>query len=141
TLDIALVYLLWYPHFASAVEPCTPDLETVEVQVDDWCRVQRQQLAKNQAPDNRDAQWPPQLRSGPHAECQRQATQQRRHGGHDDGAEPQQTGLEDGGLWALALVAFGLEGEVDHHDGVLFHDTDEQNDTNHGDDAQIGPTE
>jgi len=63
------------------------------------------------------------------------------HGGHDDGTETQQAGLEMAYLRAFVFVAFGFEREVDHHDGVLFHNTDEQDDTNDGDDAQIGTAE
>src|SRR5437870_8819550 len=112
-----LVELLWYPPYASAAELCTPDLHAVEIQIDD------------------------RLGAGAHAERQRQAAQQRRHGGHDDRAETQQASLENGRLRALAFVAFGFEREVDHHDGVLFYDANEQNDPDHSDDAQIGPTE
>ena len=36
----------------------------------------------------------------------------------------------------LALVAFGLEGEIDHHDGVLLDDADEQDDADERDDAE-----
>src|SRR5690349_12982137 len=110
-----LVYLLWYSHFASAVEPCAPELEAVEIEIDDRRGVQREHLAKNQAADNRDAQRTAQLRASPQAERQRQAAQQCGHGGHDDGTESQQTCLENGRLRALALGAFGFEREVDHH--------------------------
>jgi hypothetical protein len=30
--------------------------------------------------------------------------------------------------------------EVDHHDRVLFHDADQQDDADDGDDRQIGPS-
>ena len=39
-----------------------------------------------------------------------------------------------GGLPSLAL---GLEREVDHHDGVLLHDADEQDDADQRDDAEV----
>ncbi len=38
----------------------------------------------------------------------------------------------------LPSLALGLEGEVDHHDGVLLHDADEQDDADEGDDGQLG---
>ena len=41
----------------------------------------------------------------------------------------------------FALGAFGFKGEVDHHDGVLLHDADEQDDTDDGDEAQLGSAE
>jgi hypothetical protein len=31
----------------------------VEIEIDDWCRIQRKQLADEQAPDDRDAERPP----------------------------------------------------------------------------------
>ena len=34
--------------------------------------------------------------------------------------------------------ALGLQGEVDHHDGVLLHDADEQDDADQRDDAEVG---
>src|SRR5262249_40185426 len=63
-----LVYLHWYAHCASAAELETPEPQAVEIQVDDRRRVQRQQLAKNQATDNGDAQRPAQLRASTGAE-------------------------------------------------------------------------
>ena len=36
------------------------------------------------------------------------------------------------------LLPFHLDGEVDHHDGVLFHDADQQNDADERDDGQVG---
>src|SRR5215510_11086126 len=141
TRDMPMVYLLWYAHFAFAVAACAPELEAVEIQVDDWRCVQRQHLAENQPTDDGDAQGTAQLRTNARAKRQWQATQQGRHGGHDDGAETQQTGLEDGRLRALAFAAFGFKSEVDHHDGVLFHDADEQDDADDGDNAQIEAVE
>src|SRR5215510_2595586 len=95
TRDMPMVYLLWYAHFAFAVAPCAPELEAVEIQVDDWRGVQRQHLAEKQTTDNRNAQRPAQLRANARAERQRQATQQGRHGDHEDGSEPQQTRMEN----------------------------------------------
>ncbi len=61
--------------------------------------------------------------------------------GHHDGAEAQQAGLIDGLDRRQALVALGLQREVDHHDGVLLHDADEQDDADERDDAQVGSGE
>ena len=52
------------------------------------------------------------------------------------GAETQQTGLEDGLHRALALVALGLKRKVDHHDSVLLHNANEQDNADHGDEVQ-----
>ena len=38
---------------------------------------------------------------------------------------------------ALAFLALGFEREVDHHDGVLFDDADQQHDADQRDDAEI----
>ena len=34
--------------------------------------------------------------------------------------------------------ALGLEGKIDHHDGVLLHDADQQDDADQRDDAELG---
>ncbi len=73
----------------------------------------------------------------PDAEGQRNAAEQRRHGGHHDGTEAQQAGFVDGVGGVLAVLALGLQREVHHHDAVLLHDADEQDDADDGDDAQI----
>ena len=53
------------------------------------------------------------------------------------GAEAEKAGLVDGLFGFHSLIAFGFEGEVDHHDGVLLDDSDEQNDADEGDDRKI----
>ncbi len=63
--------------------------------------------------------------------------QQRRHGGHHDGPEAQQAGLIDRFARRLAFLALRLQREVDHHDGVLLHDADQQDDADQRDDAEI----
>ncbi len=67
---------------------------------------------------------------------QRNAAEQRGHGGHHDGAEAQQAGLVDRFGRVLAVLALGLEREVDDHDAVLLHNADEQDDADDADDAQ-----
>ena len=37
----------------------------------------------------------------------------------------------------FAIFPLSIQGEIDHHDGVLFHNADEQDDADDGDDAQI----
>ena len=53
------------------------------------------------------------------------------------GPEAQQRGLIDGVGGVLALLALGFQGEIDHHDAVLLHDADQQDDADDGDDVQI----
>ncbi len=65
------------------------------------------------------------------------AAEQRGHGGHHDGAEAQQAGLVDGVQRRHALFALRVEREIDHHDGVLLHDADQQDDADQRDDAEI----
>src|SRR5260370_322430 len=56
-----------------------------------------------------------------------QSAEQGGHGRHHDRAEAQQACLKNGFLGWLVLDSFGLEREVDHHDGVFLYDADEQN--------------
>ena len=44
----------------------------------------------------------------------------------------------NGFQWSFSLLALGIEREIDHHDRVLLHDANEQNDSNKRDDAEIG---
>jgi hypothetical protein len=73
TAEMLLGDLRWSAHGAAVVASCTPDLQAVEIQVDDRCGVQHQHLAEDQAAHNRDAQGPAQLRARAGAERQRQA--------------------------------------------------------------------
>ena len=119
-----------------------PEAEAVEIEIDDRRGEEREHLADDQAADDGDAERAAQFGAGAGAERQGQAAEQRRHGGHHDGAEAQQAGLVDRVLGrSCAVVALGLEGEVDHHDGVLLDDADEQDDADQGDDAEIGAGE
>ena len=61
------------------------------------------------------------------------AAEQRRHRRHHDRAEAQQARLVDRLLGRLALLALRLEREVDHHDRVLLHDADQQDDADQRD--------
>src|SRR4051794_24085241 len=69
--------------------------QAFHVEVDDGGREQRQQLREQEAADDRDAERAAQLGAGPLAQRQRQAAEERRHGGHHDRAEAQQAGLAD----------------------------------------------
>ena len=41
----------------------------------------------------------------------------------------------------LSFLALGFEREVDHHDGVLLHDADQQDDADERDDAELAAAE
>src|SRR5437868_12417292 len=98
--------------------------EVIKEDVDDRCRVERQNLTQQQASNHCDTKRPANLGSDTSAEGQGYTGEQRGHGCHHDGPEPQQARLVDGFGRGLAVLAFGLEREVDHHDAVLLHDTD-----------------
>ncbi len=111
--------------------------DAVEEQVHHGGREQRQHLRHDQAADDRDAQRPAQFATRPAAQRQRHAAKQRRHGRHHDGPEAQQAGLVDRLLRLHAMIALSLEREVDHHDGVLLHNADQQDDADQRDHTQI----
>jgi len=49
-------------------------------------------------------------------------------GGHQDRTKAQHACFDDGVVGVLTFVPLGGQSEVDHNDGVLFHDADQQND-------------
>ena len=56
---------------------------------------------------------------------------------HHDGTEADEAGFEDGIGGRFVFVALGFEGEVDHHDGVLFDDADQHQDADEAIDVQV----
>ena len=112
--------------------------QAIEEEVDDGSRIEGKDLAHEQAADDRNAERTPQLRSHPHAHRQRKRAQQGRRRGHHDRTEPQQTGFVDRFLRSLPFRhPFAVQREVDHHDGVFFHDADQQHDPDQRDHAQL----
>ena len=95
-------------------------------------------LRDEQAADDGDAERLAQFGADAHADGERQAAEHRREGRHHDGPEAQQACLVDGLDGRKAFIALGLEGEIDHHDGVLLHNADEQKDADQRHDAEIG---
>src|SRR5207253_4881923 len=75
--------------------------------------------------------------ASPLLESERQSSEERSHRGHHDGAETERSGLVNGFFGRKLLLALGVEGEIDHHDGVLLDDTDEQNDADESDQGKI----
>src|ERR1700733_8879302 len=92
--------------------------QLVKPDVDDRGRIEREQLAEQQAADDADAQGMAQFRTSTAAQSQRQAAEQGRHGGHHDRAEAQEAGLVDSFLGGLVLGTLGLQRKVDHHNRV-----------------------
>ena len=111
--------------------------QVVEENVDHRRGVEGEHLAQEQAADHGDAQRPAQLRPDSRSDRQRDSAQQRGHGGHHDGTKAQQAGLVDRIGRVQAPLPFSFQGEVDHHDAVLFHDADEQDDADNCHHAQI----
>ena len=114
-----------------------PFRKPIEKDVNDRRGVKGERLAEQQSADHCNTQRTPQFGSKASSEGQRDTGEQRRHGGHHDGAEAQQTGVIDGVRRVLPMLALAFQREIDHHDAVLLHDADQQNNADDGDDAQI----
>src|SRR5579871_2639057 len=111
--------------------------QPIKEQIDHRRRKQRQRLRDDQATDDRDSQRPPQLTSCATAQRQRKTTKHRRHRRHHDRTEAQQACFVDRLPWSLAAFTLGYQRKVDHHDGVLLHDADQQDDADHRNNAQL----
>src|SRR5581483_5152239 len=114
-----------------------PESETIEIEINNRNREERQRLAYNEAADDRDSQRTPQFRSHTGTDCEGQAAQQGRQRRHHDRSKAQQTGLENRLFGSLALASFRIERKVDHQDSVLLNDADKQDDSDEGDDIQV----
>src|ERR1700761_5598028 len=109
----------------------------VEIDIDHWRGEKRQELADQKAAHDGDAQRMAQFRAHAGAHHQRQRAEQGRHRGHQNGAETQKRRLMNGLGGGFALVAFGFQREVDHHDRVFLNDTDQENDADNGNDVEV----
>src|SRR6267142_7014476 len=69
---------------ATATEP---ELEAVEVEIDDRSGEERQKLAHDEAADDGDTERAAEFGASAVAERERKRTEQRGHGGHEDGTE------------------------------------------------------
>ena len=114
-----------------------PELEAVEIEIDDRSGEERQELTHYEAADDGDTERAAKFRAGAVAERERKRAEQRSHGGHEDGTETEQAGLVNGFNWGKAFQRFRLNGEVDHKDGVFLDDADEKDDANVGDDGEF----
>src|ERR1700722_14871493 len=107
----------------------------IHIEIDDWGGVKRQHLAHDQATDDGDTQWTPQFRTNAGTQSEREGAAYGGHGGHQNGTEAQQAGLIDGVFRRFFFQALGGESEVDHQNTVFLDDANEQDDTDHGDNA------
>src|SRR5712671_6744092 len=130
--------LFAFPRFILAGEVARQTItQAREGKIDHRRRKQCQHLTDDQAADDREPERMAQLRPRPRAERQWQRTEERRHRGHQDRAQTQQAGLVDGLARCLALLALGIEREVDHQDRVLLDDADQQDNADNRDDSEI----
>src|SRR6267143_692466 len=111
--------------------------EFVESEINDRSGVERKKLAHDEAADDADAEGAAKLGTGAGAKGQGESSKEGSHGGHQDGAEAQHARFEDGVFGAFAAFAFGLQGKINHHDGVFLDDTDEQDDADDGNDVEV----
>ena len=120
------------------LKPCghlTP--EGFHVEVKDRGDVEGEELGDQQAAHHRHAQGPAGFGPGPKAQGDGQGAHQGRHGGHHDGPEADQGPGIDGLPGAFAFAALGLQGEVDHHDGVFLDDPHQHDHAHKGVDVQV----
>src|SRR5438093_545584 len=125
----------------SCRSPSHRHAEALHIEIDDRRRVERQQLAQQEATDDGDAERATKLGARARPERQRQRAQERGHRRHENGPEPPETRLVDGVPGAEAVVALEVERDVDHHDRVFLHDPDEQDDSDHRDDREVHPAD
>src|SRR6516162_8006289 len=123
------------PASDNRLEAVLPD--AFEREIDHRSDVEGEELRGQKPADDRDAERLAQFGAGSEPKRDRQGTHDRRHRGHHDRAETQQTGLLDRPFRGLPPVALRLDGEIDHHDGILLDDADQHDDTDDGNDAQI----
>src|SRR5690349_2930007 len=80
-----------------ASQPAPPPmLQAIHIQVNNRRCVKREKLADDEATDDSNAKRAPQLSPGTMPKRQRYSAQQGRHGGHQNGPEPQKTSLING---------------------------------------------
>src|ERR1700733_6778112 len=111
--------------------------EIVQIDENHRGRVQRQRLTDDQPADDRDPERVARLRAFAGSERQRQGAEQRGEGRHHDRTKAEKTRLFDR-LARTTAPALRSERKIDHHDSVLLHDADEQQDADGGDDRELG---
>src|SRR3954471_18369106 len=113
-----------------------PPGKPVKEKIDNRSCVKRQHLAYDQSADNRDSERPSKFRADTCAPGKRQPAEQGGHSGHHDGTEAQEASLVDSFDRRLTVIALGFKRKVDHHDGVLFDNADEQDDAYKSDNVE-----
>ena len=136
--DFRVVYLLALFERAQCFPTARPSAETIHIKVDNGGGVEREHLAHHQTSDDGDTQRPAKFGAVPSTDGDGKAAKHRSHRGHHDGSEAQETRLINRFFGIIALVALGIDGEIDHQDRVFLHDTDQQDDADKGDNAEFG---
>src|SRR5215475_4628013 len=115
-----------------------PELEAIQIEIYDRRREKRKKLAQDKAADYGDAERTTKFGTGAVAQRQRKRAKKRGHGGHENGTEAKQASLVDGFHRRKAFLRFGLDGEVNHEDGVFLDDADQKNNADEGDERKLG---
>ena len=71
------------------------------------------------------------------SERERYRAKKRRKGRHHDRPESKHGRLIDRIFGAHSMIPFRIEREIDHHDGILLDDADQQNDSDERNDAKL----
>ena len=100
-------------------------LEAFHVEVDDGGDVKGDELRDDESADDGEAEGLAHVAARAEAEGDGEGSHHGGHGGHQDGTETHEAGFEDGAVGRGVVVALRFQGEINHHDGVLFHDADE----------------
>jgi hypothetical protein len=107
-----------------------PLLELIEIEINNGCGVQSQQLGYSQTTDDCDSKRLTDFGAVTLAHCKRNRTKHCGQSGHHDGTKANNTGLVNCIGGGEVLVPLSFQREIDHHDGVFFHDADQENDSN-----------
>src|SRR5215468_3681483 len=111
--------------------------KTIQIEIDHGRRVESKRLAHNQSSNDSNTQRPAQLRSHACADRERQSAEKSGHGSHHDGTEAQQACLEDCVFGRFVFFALGIEGKINHQDGVLLHNANQENDSYERDNIKV----
>lgn len=111
-------------------------LEGFEVVVEDWGEEEGEELGDDESADDAEAEGDVALGACvARADGDREGAHDRGAGGHEDGAEADEAGLDDGILGRFTLFN-GFIGKVDHEDAVFKDDADEEDEADEGIDRE-----
>src|SRR5579884_2471042 len=108
----------------------------LEREEDDRGCEQGQDLTENQSAGYGNTKRLPKLMAHSAAEDQRERREKSGEGRHHDRTKSKQCRLPDRQSAVSAFLAHRVEREIDHHDRVLLHDPNQENDANDADDPK-----